>query len=77
MPAQDATSTRTSRVVKARPEEVYAAFMDPNVLMEWLPPDGMTGVMHEFDARVGGGYRMSLIYPQDETVPRQDRGQGR
>jgi len=67
MAPRQGTSTRTSRVIKARPEEVYAAFMDPEVLMDWLPPGGMTGVMHEFDARVGGGYRMSLFYPQDET----------
>ena len=67
MATQQGTSTRTSRTITARPEEVYAAFMDPDVLMDWLPPGGMTGVMHEFDARVGGGYRMSLFYEQDET----------
>jgi len=67
MATQQGTSTRTSRVIRARPEEVYAAFMDPELLMEWLPPGGMTGVMHEFDARAGGGYRMSLFYPQEET----------
>lgn len=59
-------STRTSRVIGARPEELYGAFIDPAALIAWLPPGEMTGVMHEFDARVGGGYRMSLFYPQDE-----------
>lgn len=54
-------STRTSRVIKARPEELYAAFMDPAALVDWLPPAEMTGKIHEFDARVGGGYRMSLF----------------
>jgi uncharacterized protein YndB with AHSA1/START domain len=60
--------TRTSRVIKARPEDLYAAFTDPAALVAWLPPAGMTGVIHEFDARVGGGYRMSLFYPPDEHV---------
>jgi uncharacterized protein YndB with AHSA1/START domain len=58
--------TRTSRVIRARPEELYAAFLDPPALVDWLPPEEMTGEIHEFDARVGGGYRMSLFYPADE-----------
>jgi uncharacterized protein YndB with AHSA1/START domain len=68
-----------SQLVKARPEEVYAAFLDPAVLVEWLPPGEMTGRIHDFDARVGGGYRMSLYYPEDErlfrgkTAAREDR----
>ena len=58
----------TSRVVRARPEELYAAFLDPAALIDWLPPAEMTGEIHEFDARVGGGYRMSLFYPPDERA---------
>ena len=61
-------STRTSRVIRARPEELYAAFLDPTALVDWLPPAEMTGEIHEFDARVGGGYRMSLFYPPDERA---------
>jgi uncharacterized protein YndB with AHSA1/START domain len=60
--------TCTSRVIKARPEDLYAAFTDPAALVAWLPPAEMMGVVHEFDARVGGGYRMSLFYPPDEQV---------
>ena len=60
--------TRTSRVIRARPEELYAAFLDPTALVHWLPPAEMTGEIHEFDARVGGGYRMSLFYPPNERV---------
>ena len=60
--------TRTSRVIGARPEELYAAFLDPIALIDWLPPAAMTGEIHEFDARVGGGYRMSLFYPPDERA---------
>jgi uncharacterized protein YndB with AHSA1/START domain len=63
-------STRTSRVIRARPAELYAAFLDPVALVDWLPPAEMTGKIHEFDARVGGGYRMSLFYPPDEPASR-------
>jgi uncharacterized protein YndB with AHSA1/START domain len=61
-------STRTSKVIRAGPEALYAAFVDPAALVDWLPPAEMTGAIHEFDARVGGGYRMSLFYPPDEEV---------
>jgi uncharacterized protein YndB with AHSA1/START domain len=59
-------STRTSRLIRARPEELYRAFVDPALLVDWLPPADMTGHIHEFDARVGGGYRTSLFYPPTE-----------
>ena len=61
--------TRASRVIRARPEELYEAFIDPAALAAWLPPAEMTGHIHEFDARVGGGYRMSLFYPPGEVAP--------
>jgi uncharacterized protein YndB with AHSA1/START domain len=72
-------STRTSRVIKASREALYRAFTDPAALGVWLAPDEMTGKVHEFDARVGGGYRMSLFYPAAEpgyrgkTAEREDR----
>jgi uncharacterized protein YndB with AHSA1/START domain len=40
--------------------------MNPDVLITWLPPGKMTGKMHAFDGRVGGGYEMSLFYPEAE-----------
>ena len=56
-----ATSTISlHRVLKAPPERVYRAFLDPAALCKWLPPNGFTGTVHELDARVGGKYRMSF-----------------
>lgn len=66
--ARAGAGTRTSRVIRARPEELYGAFTDPAALVAWLPPAEMTGHVHEFDARVGGGYRMSLFYPPSERA---------
>jgi uncharacterized protein YndB with AHSA1/START domain len=50
-------------VIGATPDAVYRAFTDPESLIAWLPPGEMTGRIHSFDLRVGGGYRMSLFYP--------------
>jgi uncharacterized protein YndB with AHSA1/START domain len=51
-----------SRVIKASPRTIYQAFLDPEALVSWLPPAGMSGHIYEFDARNGGAYRMSLTY---------------
>ena len=51
-----------SRRIKAPPLAVYRAFMDPQALVAWLPPEGMEGRIDTFDARVGGRYRMTLTY---------------
>jgi len=48
------------RVLKAPAERVYRAFLDADAMSKWLPPHGFTGKVHEMDARVGGGYRMSF-----------------
>lgn len=68
--ADAAGSTQTSRVIKAPREDLYRAFTDPAALAVWLSPGEMTGTVHEFDARVGGGYRMSLYYSSSEQVYR-------
>lgn len=49
-------------MVAAPPERVYAAFVDPDALLAWLPPDGMSGRFDRFDARPGGSYRLILTY---------------
>ncbi len=51
---------RLHRVLRAPAERVYRAFLDPDAMAKWLPPHGFTGKVHEMDARVGGGYRMSF-----------------
>jgi uncharacterized protein YndB with AHSA1/START domain len=48
------------RVLRAPAERIYRAFIDPDAMAKWLPPHGFTGRVHEMDARVGGGYRMSF-----------------
>ena len=56
-----ATNTiRLHRVLRAAPEKVYRAFLDPEAMAKWLPPNGFTGKVHQMEARVGGTYRMSF-----------------
>jgi uncharacterized protein YndB with AHSA1/START domain len=51
---------RLHRVFRAPPERVYRAFLDPDAMVKWYPPNGFTGKIHHMDARVGGSYRMSF-----------------
>jgi uncharacterized protein YndB with AHSA1/START domain len=48
------------RVLRASPEKVYRAFIDPDAKAKWLPPNGFTGKVSYLDAKVGGTYKMSF-----------------
>jgi uncharacterized protein YndB with AHSA1/START domain len=55
------TSTvRLHRVLRAKPEKVYRAFLDAEAVARWLPPNGFTCKVEQLDARVGGTFRMSF-----------------
>jgi uncharacterized protein YndB with AHSA1/START domain len=54
------STIRLHRVLRAAPERVYRAFLDPDAMVKWLPPNGFTGKVHHMDARIGGSYRMSF-----------------
>jgi uncharacterized protein YndB with AHSA1/START domain len=53
-------TVRLHRVLRAKPEKVYRAFIEADAMAQWLPPDGFTGKVDHLDARVGGTYRMSF-----------------
>src|SRR6187431_584606 len=56
-----ATGTvRFHRVFRCPPDRLYKAFLDAEAMVKWLPPHGFTAKVHEMDARVGGGFRMSF-----------------
>jgi uncharacterized protein YndB with AHSA1/START domain len=54
------STVRFHRIIKAKPERVYRAFLDADAKAKWLPPYGFTGKVHHMDARVGGSYKMSF-----------------
>ena len=59
--ARVSTNTvRLHRVLSAKPEKVYRAFLDADAMAKWLPPNGFTCKVHTMDAKVGGWYRMSF-----------------
>ena len=53
-------TVKLHRVFAAKPERVFKAFIDPDAMAKWLPPNGFTGKVREMDARVGGTYKMSF-----------------
>jgi uncharacterized protein YndB with AHSA1/START domain len=54
------STVRFHRVLRAPPERVYRAFLDPDAKVKWVPPNGFTAKVHHSDARVGGTYKMSF-----------------
>ena len=55
-----ANTIRLHRVLRVTPEKIYRAFLDPDALAKWLPPNGFTCKVHQMDAKVGGTYKMSF-----------------
>ncbi|WP_374408994.1 SRPBCC family protein [Hydrogenophaga sp.] len=53
-------TVRLHRVLRAPPERIYRAYLDPDAMAKFLPPYGFTGRVLEMDARVGGIYRMQF-----------------
>lgn len=62
------STTRISRRIDAPPARVYRALLDPAFVARWRVPPGMTSVVHEFDAREGGSFCVSLTYDVPEQM---------
>lgn len=58
-----------SRIINAAPSRLYQSFMDPDILVKWMPPPGMTGKIDYFVPKVGGSYRMTLTYEDARSLP--------
>ena len=79
MPCQSRTDTG-SRFIAAPPDTVYGALVDPDALMAWLPPRGMSGRVLLFEPREGGRYRIELIHDGEgagKSTARSDISAGR
>ena len=53
-------TVRIHRVLATKPERLYRAFTEADALAKWLPPNGFTCTVHNFDAQAGGGFKMSF-----------------
>ncbi|HEY4444394.1 MAG TPA: SRPBCC family protein [Steroidobacteraceae bacterium] len=51
---------RLHRVLSTKPDKIYRAFIEPDAMAKWLPPNGFTCTVHQMDPKVGGSYRMSF-----------------
>jgi uncharacterized protein YndB with AHSA1/START domain len=68
-PVATGARTRVTKIIRAPRAAVYLAFLDPDALVAWLPPAGMSGHVHRFEPRVGGRIRMSLRYCDPQGSP--------
>jgi uncharacterized protein YndB with AHSA1/START domain len=65
---------RASLRIDAAVGDVFEALVDPALLVQWLPPEGMSGRFERFDARAGGGYRLRLTYDDATGAPGKTTG---
>jgi uncharacterized protein YndB with AHSA1/START domain len=54
------STVRLHRVLATKPDKVYRAFVEADAMAKWLPPNGFTCTVHQFDPKVGGTFRMSF-----------------
>ncbi|WP_028782332.1 SRPBCC domain-containing protein [Thalassobacillus devorans] len=69
----DASNNRridtASRIIMASPQTIYQSFLNPEELVSWLPPKGMSGHIEMFDPREGGSYKITLMYEIEHSNP--------
>ena len=53
-------TVRLHRVLTTKPEKVYRAFIEPDAVAKWLPPNGFTCAVHHLEAKIGGSFRVSF-----------------
>jgi uncharacterized protein YndB with AHSA1/START domain len=53
-------TVRLHRVLATTPEKLYRAFLEPDAMAKWLPPDGFACTVHHLDAKIGGSHKMSF-----------------
>jgi uncharacterized protein YndB with AHSA1/START domain len=62
-------TVKLHRVLAAKPEKIYRAFLEPDAMAKWLPPNGFTCRVHHMQAKVGGTYKMSFTnFTTEKTV---------
>jgi len=69
-----------SRMIRATPQAIYRAHLDPVAVAAWRPPTGMRAEIYAFDPREGGGYRMAFVYlgeGQGKSTDKADVFEGR
>ena len=53
-------TVRLHRVLRAKPDKIYRAFLDVEAIARWLPPNGFTCTVEHLDAKLGGTFKMAF-----------------
>jgi uncharacterized protein YndB with AHSA1/START domain len=53
-------TVRLHRVLRAKPEKIYRAFITADAIAKWIPPYGFTCTVHHMEVKVGGTFKMSF-----------------
>ena len=61
-------TTQVRGHVRAPRPTVYRALLDADAVAQWRVPAGMSSHVHEFDAREGGSFRVSLTYDAPDAA---------
>jgi uncharacterized protein YndB with AHSA1/START domain len=59
---------RITRMLPAKPQEVFAAWIDPDCARHWMAPGSMTVAELEMDPRPGGTFRLVMRGEQGEIT---------
>lgn len=65
------TTFRTSREIPASPDEVFAAFRDPERLARWWGPAGFTNTFSVFEFEPGGRWELVMHGPDGRSYPNE------
>lgn len=57
------TTFATSREIAATPDEIFAAFSDPERLARWWGPNGFTNTFHVCEFKPGGRWSLTMHSP--------------
>ena len=60
-PRESGETLVVRRVIPVPRERVFAAWLDPKSLGQWMRPGGMTDATAEVDPKVGGRFRIVMI----------------
>lgn len=65
------TTFTTAREIPAPPEQVFAAFSDPQRLARWWGPAGFTNTFHVCEFRPGGRWELVMHGPDRGDYPNE------
>lgn len=69
----NARSDARTKIIEAKPAEVFAAIRDPLRVARWWGPDGFGSTVHRFEFHPGGKWCLTLHGPDGKNYPNEYR----